>query len=83
MFELIMILYVLPMVVVAITHYAEEETRTIGDFLKFWFMIFIPFLNLFIFCVLPLYYISNFLKGRYNLGKMWENLMNKKIKRNK
>jgi hypothetical protein len=80
MFELIMILYVLPMVIVAIAHYVDKETRTIGDFLKFGWAMVTPVANLFVSCALLTYYISKFFINRYNLGEMWEKLMGKKIK---
>ena len=78
---IILIGYILPMLVNSIYIYKDEETKTIGDFLEYSWMVIIPFMNFFIMCIILLTYILDLLKDRFDIQSMWKNLMNKKIKK--
>lgn len=83
MIYIILIGYVLPILVNSVNLYKDEEVETVGDFLKYFWTAIIPFINFFIMCLIPLIYISDLLKDRFDIQYMWENLMNKKIKKEK
>ena len=78
---IILIGYILPMLVNSIYIYKDEETKTIGDFLKYSWTVIIHFMNFFIMCIILLTYILDLLKDRFDIQSMWKNLMNKKIKK--
>ena len=80
MMYFILIGYVLPMVVNGICLYNDKDVKTIGDFVEHWWVIIIPFMNLFLMCLIPLTYIIELLENKFDIRTMWKNLMAKKIK---
>ncbi len=80
MIYFILIGYVLPMVVNAIYLYKDEDIKTIGDFVEYWWVIITPFMNLFLMFLIPLTYIIELLENKFDIRTMWKNLMDKKIK---
>ena len=55
--------------------YSDKNTQTIGDLInENWWTYFIPFINLFICLMIPIYYLSILIEYK------WENFKNTKIK---
>ena len=76
--NLILLLYVLPMVVNIAFQYFEDKAETIGDLLKTWYFYFVPIFNIFITFLIPFYYIDKF--WSYKAGFWWERFKNIKIR---
>ena len=76
--NLILLLYVLPMVIMAVFQYFEEKPQTIGELLVDGWLIYVPCINLLATCMIPFYYISKFYSGKFN--SWWEKFKNIKIR---
>lgn len=69
--------YVIPMILAMLITYFDEDTETVGDFLRYWWAFIIPIINLAttlggIFAI-----IYNFTK----FNKRWQNFKNIKLKK--
>lgn len=72
--EIILLLYFLPMFINIVFVYSDKEVYTIEDLLKTWWAYFIPFLNIFMSLMIPIYYINIHIKN------CWNKIKNTKIK---
>ena len=80
MIYFILIGYVLPMVVNGIYLYNDKDVKTVGDFVEHFWMLITPIMNLFLMCLIPLTYVFDLLENKFDIGTMWKNLMDRKIK---
>ena len=76
--NLILLLYVLPMVINISFQYFEEKAETIGDLLKFKCYYFTPVFNLLISIIIPFYFLDKFYGEKF--GSWWERFKNIKIR---
>jgi hypothetical protein len=77
----ILILYVIPFIGVVYFLYTDDKIETLGDMLNMWWAYTIPFVNILILLILPVFYVDEWLiKKNLNIEHKWQQLMNKKIK---
>lgn len=72
--EIILLLYFVPMFINMLFVYSDKDVYTIEDLLKIWWAYFIPFLNIFMCLMIPIYYIN------IHIEKWWNKIKNTKIK---
>ena len=58
----ILLLYVLPMIIAGLIHYSDKDVKTLGDFMEYWNVIFLPFFNMFCVIVFPFYKLVFYLE---------------------
>jgi len=72
-------LYLIPMIANILFVYSDKQVKTIGDLMvDNWWTYFVPFLNLFIMLIIPIYYLIMYIE--YLFKDRWENFKNTKIK---
>ena len=72
-------LYFIPMIANILFVYSDKQVKTIGDLMvDNWWTYFVPFLNLCIMIMIPIYYLIIYLE--YIFKDRWENFKNTKIK---
>jgi len=72
-------LYLIPMIANILFVYSDKQVKTIGDLMvDNWWTYFVPFLNLFIMLMRPIYYLIMYIE--YLFKDRWENFKNTKIK---
>jgi hypothetical protein len=72
-------LYLIPMIANILFVYSDKEVKTIGDLMvDNWWTYFVPFLNLCIMLMIPIYYLIIYIE--YIFKDRWENFKNTKIK---
>ena len=76
--NLIILLYVLPMVINIAFQYFEDKAETVGDLLKFKHYYFIPVFNLIISIIIPIYFVDKFYGEKFS--SWWERFKNIKIR---
>ena len=74
----ILVLYVLPMVIMAIFQYFEEKPQTIGELLEDSWIVFVPCINLLGLIIIPFYYIDKLYSEKFS--SWWERFKNIKIR---
>lgn len=72
--EIILLLYFMPMFINMFFVYSDKDVYTIEDLFKIWWAYFIPFLNIFMCLMIPIYYIN------IHIEKWWQKIKNTKIK---
>ena len=60
----ILILYVLPMIIMGLIHYFDKTTQTLGDFLYYWWAIFLPFFNIFLAIAFPFAMLVEYVENK-------------------
>lgn len=83
-FEICLVLHILFSISTGVFLYFEPSTRTVGDWLKNSWMVFIPFLNLLATFAALAILIGEFfdsLIDKHNLKERWEKLMDKQLKK--
>jgi hypothetical protein len=73
-FYIILFLYLLPMIINIIFCYSDKDVYTLEDLLKMWWAYFVPFLNLFMSLMIPIYYTQIY------INEWWVKIKNTKIK---
>jgi hypothetical protein len=72
-------LYLIPMIANILFVYSDKQVKTIGDLMvDNWWTYFVPFLNLCIMIMIPIYYLGVYLE--YIFRERWNNFKNTKIK---
>ena len=82
-FEICLVLHILFSLSTGVFLYFEPSIRTVGDWLKNSWMVFVPFLNVLstvaALCILIGEFSDSIIK-KHNLEERWKKLMDKKIK---
>ena len=78
-FFICLALYLTPMIVNILFVYSDKQVKTIGDLMvDNWWTYFVPFLNLCIMIMIPIYYLVVY--AEYLFRDRWNNFKNTKIK---
>ena len=77
--EIILLLYFMPMFISLFFCYKDDDIKTIGDLLNQsgWFLI--PFVNIFVCLMIPIYYLTKFLESK-KINVYFDKIKNTKIK---
>ena len=67
-------LYIVPMCINMLFVYLDNDVNTIEDLFRGWWAYFVPFLNIFMCLMIPIYYIN------IHIEKWWQKIKNTKIK---
>ena len=74
--ELILLLYVLPMVIVAVGIFLDEDTKNLGDWFDDCGYAFVPVINI----ILSVILITLFLMERFKIKERWDRLRSVKLR---
>lgn len=74
--ELILLLYVLPMIIVAVGIFLDEDTKNLGDWFDDCGYALVPIINILLSVIL----ITLFLMERFKIRERWDKLRNIKLR---